>query len=141
MTTDNLDVIRRLFRAVEERDVEPMFDIYDPTVVVREARSLPYGGEYHGHDGVVQHGLGYLEAWDRFQTDEDRRLEAEFAGSGDRVFVRWRQKAHGSDGQQLDLPAISVYRLREGRVVESIMHHLDTEALLEFLARQRGQAG
>jgi ketosteroid isomerase-like protein len=138
MTADNVDVIRRLFRAVEERDIELMFDIYDPEVVVREAPSLPYGGDYRGRDGVAQHGLGYLEAWDRLQTEEDRRLEAEFVGSGDRVFVRWRQKAHSRDGEQLDLPVISVYRLREGRVVESIMHHLDTAALLEFLARERG---
>jgi hypothetical protein len=44
MTADNVDVIRRLFRAVEERDVEPMFDIYDPEVVVWEARERGQAG-------------------------------------------------------------------------------------------------
>jgi ketosteroid isomerase-like protein len=41
MTTDNVEVVRRLFRAVEERDIEPMYDIYAPDVVVQEASSLP----------------------------------------------------------------------------------------------------
>jgi ketosteroid isomerase-like protein len=129
---DNVAVVRRLFRAVEERDIEPMFEIYDPEVVIREAPTLPYGGEYRGHEGVVAHGLGYLETWEPFQTDADRHLDAEFFGSGDLVFVRWRQKAHAGDGIPLDLPVVSVYRLRGGRIVESAMHHLDTAALLGF---------
>lgn len=139
MTASNVDVVRRLFQAVKERDIEPMYEIYDPDVIVREAPSLPYGGEYRGHHGIVAHGMGYLETWDHLQTDDDKWMEAEFSGAGERVFVRWRQKAHASDGTQLDLPAVSVYRLREGRVVESIMHHLDTAELLAFLDRERGQ--
>jgi len=133
----SVEIIQRLFRAVEERDIEPMFEIYDPEVVIREAQSLPYGGEYRGHKGVVEHGLGYVKAWDPVQSDEDREMEAEFISAGDRVFVRWRQKAHAGDGSRLDLPAISMYRLREGRVVESAMHHLDTAALVDFLEGAR----
>ena len=137
MSEDNEGIIRRLFEAVEERKIEPMLEIYHPDVVVREADSLPYGGEYRGHDGVVQHGLGYVRTWDPVQTDEDRELQLEFVGVGDTVFVLWRQKAHARDGSRLDLPAISVYRLRNGRVVESQMHHLDTAALVEFLENER----
>lgn len=43
MTTENVEVIRRLFHAVEARDIEPMYEIYSPEVVIREAASLPYG--------------------------------------------------------------------------------------------------
>jgi len=140
MATDNVDVVRRLFQAVEARDIEPMYELYDGDVIVREAPSLPYGGEYRGHDGILQHGIGYVQAWDPLQTDDDRQLEAEFSGAGDRVFVRWRQKAHGGDGRPLNLPVVSAYRVRDGRVVESIMHHFDTAALVEFLDRERKAA-
>jgi ketosteroid isomerase-like protein len=129
---ENVDIVRRLFQAVEDRDIEPMYEIYAPDVVIREAASLPYGGEYRGHDGMERHGLGYLEAWERFQTGHDRRLEPEFSGDGEMVFVRWRQRAHAADGSRLDLPAVSVYRLRDGCIVESTMHHLDTAALARF---------
>jgi len=68
MATDNVDVVRRLFQAVEARDIEPMYELYDGDVIVREAPSLPYGGEYRGHDGILQHGMGYVQAWDPLQT-------------------------------------------------------------------------
>jgi ketosteroid isomerase-like protein len=53
------------------------------------------------------------------------------------VFVRWRQKGHASDGRKLNLPVVSVYRLRDGRIVESIMHHFDTARLVEFFDSER----
>ena len=36
-------------------------------------------------------------------------------------------------GQSIDLPVVSIYRLREGRIIESRMLHFDTVALLQFL--------
>jgi ketosteroid isomerase-like protein len=133
--SENVEIVRRLFRAVEEREVEPMFEIYDPEVVIREARSLPYGGEHHGHEGMVNHGLGYVGTWGPLQASDERRLEPGFFHSGDHVFVRWRQKARGSNGETLDLPALSVYRLEEGKVIESEMYQFDTAAILRFLDR------
>jgi len=135
--TENVEVIRRLFRAVEARDIEPMYEIYSPEVVIREAPSLPYGGDYRGHGGILEHGTGYLATWDHLQDDEDRRMDAEFDAAGDRVFVRWHQRAHGRDGTRLDLPVVSVYDLQDRQVVRSVMHHLDTATLLAFLDRQR----
>ncbi len=32
MTAENVDVLRRLFQAVEDRDIEPMYEIYAPDV-------------------------------------------------------------------------------------------------------------
>lgn len=131
----NLETVRRLFEAVEHRDLEPMYEIYDRAVVIREADSLPYGGEYRGHEGLVEHALGYVRAWDPLQTDADRDLEARFWADADRVFVLWRQKGRAPDRAQLNLPAISLYRLRGSQVVEARMHHFDTAAIVDFLMR------
>ena len=135
MSNSNVEIVRRLFQTVEERDLETMFELYDPEVVIREAPSLPYGGEYHGHEGVVEHGLGYLGTWQPVQQPGDETLEPEFLDGGDRVFVRWHQKATAPDGARVDLPAISEYRLRDGKIVSSAMHHFDTAAILRFLER------
>jgi ketosteroid isomerase-like protein len=86
---------------------------------------------------VVEHGLAYVQAWDALQTEADRNLEAEFFGAGDRVLVRWRQKAHAPDGSALSVPVVSEYRLRDGHVVESRMHTFDSGALNRFLAAAR----
>ena len=139
MTDQNVEVVRRLFQSVEERDLETMFELYDPQVVIREASSLPYGGEYKGHEGVVEHGLGYLGTWQPVQQPGDEALEPEFLGAGEKVFVRWRQKATAPDGEHVDLPAISEYCVRGGKIVSSAMHHFDTGAILQFLERARPQ--
>ena len=138
---NNVEIIERLFRAVEARDLEPMFDIYAPDVVINEAPSLPYGGSYRGHEGVAEHGGRYVQAWDELQTEHDRDLEAEFVAGQDRVLVCWRQKGHGRDGQPINVPVISEYRLRDGRVVESRMHTFDSAALVRFLADQNTGTG
>ena len=140
MSDRNVEIVRRLFKTVEERDLETMFDLYDPEVVIREAPSLPYGGEYHGHEGVVEHGLGYLGTWQPVQQPEDEALDPEFMEAGDRVFVRWHQKATAPDGEKVDLLAISEYRVRDGKIVSSAMHHFDTAAILGFLERATMQA-
>jgi ketosteroid isomerase-like protein len=129
-------VVRRLFEAVEAREVEPMYGLYASDVVIYEAPSLPWGGEFRGHHGVLRHGLGYVRTWAPLQTAADRRLDPEFAAEGDRVVVTWRQRAHGRDGWQLDLPAVSAYALACGRIVDARMHHFDTAAILAFLAAQ-----
>ena len=110
----NVETVMRLFRAVEKRDFEPMYEIYDTAVEVNEAHCLPYGGSYRGHEGIVEHGLRYVAAWDHLQTADDRRLGAEFVGLGDRVLVRWRQKAHAG-GHSIDHPVVSDYLLGTGR--------------------------
>lgn len=53
--------------------------------------------------------------------------------TGDRVIVLWRFRAQGQRGQNIDLPAVSVCRLRESKIIESRMFHFDTAALLQFL--------
>jgi ketosteroid isomerase-like protein len=135
LSNENVEIVRRLFQTVEERDLETMLELYDPKVVIRESPSLPYGGEYHGHEGVVEHGLGYLGTWDPVQRAGDETLEPEFLDGGDRVFVRWRQKATAPSGEHVDFPAVSEYRLRDGKIVGSSMHQFDTEAIRRFLER------
>lgn len=140
MSAHNRDIVRTLFGAVAARDLGPMFEIYDPDIVIREAASLPYGGEYHGHQGMLDHGMGFARTWDPFQGPAERSLDPEFFGTGDHVFVLWRQRARSAGGSRIDLPATSVYRLREGRILTSTMHHHDTAALLSFLREAQDAA-
>lgn len=130
------EVVRQLFAAVERRDLDGFLRAYDEGVVVHEAPSLPYGGEYRGLEGLQRHALAYTRAWDELQGDEERRLEPEFVAEGDRVVVLWRQRARDPvNGDSFDMPAVSVYQLRDGRVIETRMFHFDTAAVRDFLDR------
>lgn len=134
MSVRNLETIRRLFKAVESRDPRGLLDCYREDVIIREAESLPYGGTYQGHEGALRHAAGYLRCWGSLQDDEHRRLEPELLDAGEYVVVLWRQRAiHRGSGERLDSPAVSLYRMREGRIAESVMYHFDTAWLLTFL--------
>lgn len=141
MPAPNSEIVRALFDAVAARDLDPMYEIYDAAVVIREASSLPYGGEYRGHDGIVRHGTAFLRTWEPFQGESERALDPEFFDAGEHVFVLWHHRARSPTGARLDLPATSVYRLRQGRIVTSTMHHLDTAALLRFLDEAQHSPG
>lgn len=134
MGTRNLETIRRLFAAVESRDPEALLACYHENVTIREADSLPYGGTYHGHEGALRHGMAYLRCWGALQGDEQRKLDHRLLDAGEFVVVLWRQKAlHPGSGETLDAPAVSLYRMQQGRVLESTMYHFDTARLLAFL--------
>lgn len=134
MSKENIEIVRRLFEAVERRDAAGVLGAYDENIVIREAESLPYGGEYQGLEGALKHARGYTGIWNELQTSDERKMDAEFFDAGGTVIVRWRQKAVKGD-KKLDLQAISIYRLRDRKIVESEMFQ-DTAAILRFLENE-----
>ena len=129
----NENVIRRLFDAVAARDAFAL-GCYTPDAVIHEAASLPYGGDYKGTDGVIQHARCYRQHWDTLQTAEERQLEPEIFSSGDRVGVVWRQRGrHTEPDRQLDEPVVSLYTLADGRITDARMFHFDSALIAGFL--------
>ena len=64
-------VIDRLFRAVEEVDPVAYLDAtYHPQITIHESPSLPYGGDYHGPDGVLAHAEAFLATWAPYRVVE-----------------------------------------------------------------------
>lgn len=131
MSKENVEVVRRLFEAVERRDAAGVFGSYDENIVIREAESLPYGGEYHGLEGALKHAQGYRKVWDNRQTAAEQKLSPTFLDAGDYVVVLWRQRATNGK-RKFDSSAASVYKLRSGKIVESEMFQ-DSAAVLNFL--------
>ena len=56
LTRTNADAARRLFEAVENRNPQGVAAIYHENIVIHEAPSLPYGGEFL--DMRVRSGTG-----------------------------------------------------------------------------------
>lgn len=111
-----------------------MLAAYDSEIVIREFESLPYGGVYHGLKGAMQHAAGYARTWGEFQTPDEQLTDAAFLDAGDYVVVLWRQKAHSAGSEKkLELPVVSVYKMRGGKIVEAQMFQ-DTSAISHFLS-------
>ena len=138
MSQENVETIRSLFGAVEERDLETYLAAWHPEVVIREPGSLPYGGEYRGLEGVRRHAADFMQTWGALQPGDERKLNAIFIDAGDHVIARWRLKARVPDGEgTLGMPMVGVYQLRDGKLVEAQMFYSDTAAVLRFLESKR----
>jgi len=135
-TSGNIETVRRIMNAVRERNLTVLVDTYASDIEIHDAESLPYGGIYRGHQGMIENGMGFVRTWDLLQTSADRDPEAVIFGSGDQVVALWRLKASGKDGQRLDRPAISLFQLRDRKVVRLQMFHYDTAAIGRFLQCQ-----
>ena len=134
MSQRDVETIRILFRGVEERDLGTYLAACDREVVIREPGSLPYGGEYHGLEGLRQHAAGWMQIWAPLQPEEERKLDAAFIDAGDHVIARWRLRARATDGSgTLNMPMVGIYELRDGKLVGAQMFYSDTAAVLRFL--------
>jgi uncharacterized protein len=135
MSAANVETVRRLFEAVEARDLAGTLAVYDPAIVIREGSFLPYGGTHHGHEGATQHARGFLSAWGKSQLGDEKRLDAVFLDAGDRVVVLFRLRGLAAEsGRRIDVPVLGTYRVRGGKVVESQMFYSDTTEITDFLA-------
>lgn len=123
----------RLFDGVERRDLDQLISVYDRDVEIHEPESLPYGGTYRGIAGALSHAQAYAAFWLPLQS-EPPALEPRIAAAGDTATVTWRQRGSVEGAGVLDVEAVSVYRVRAGRIVESRMYH-DTAAILAFAQR------
>ncbi|WP_414587787.1 nuclear transport factor 2 family protein [Scytonema sp. PCC 10023] len=141
---ENIENTHRLFKAVEERDVAGVLATYDPEIVIRDAESLPYGGIYHGLEGAKQHIEGAAQTWNPFKpSPAERKLDAVFLDCAEYVIALWRLKGlELSSGRRIDLPAVNVYKLRNGKIVESQMFYRGAEgSTLNVLIGWRLRAG
>jgi uncharacterized protein len=133
-------IVKSLFEAVARRDQVALLEAYHPDIAIHEAASLPYGGDYHGHEGAIAHVQAFYRTWEglkpRELLEEARRehplvfLET----TQDYVVVLGQNTAVApQSGRKLDLPEVWVFKMREDKIAESWMLNQDTVAILDFL--------
>jgi ketosteroid isomerase-like protein len=140
MSQQNVEAVKRLFAAVVGRDQTALQEAYHPEIAIHEAPSMPYGGDYHGHEGALQHVKGYYQTWDALRPAAWQPHPPIFLDTTeDDVVVLWREEAvEAVSGSRIDLPALGVFKVRDGQIVESRMFQ-DTAAVRDLLADMQQQ--
>jgi uncharacterized protein len=142
MPQQHVETVKRLFAAVRRRDQAGVREAYHPEVVIHESPSLPYGGDYHGHEEALQHLNGYYRTWDPLRPGVGQPSTPIFLETAeDSVVVLWQEEAVApGSGRRIVLPALGVYQVRDGKVAESRMFQ-DTAAIRDLLAEAQRQTG
>src|SRR5689334_23981926 len=116
MSQENVEIVRRLWRASERGDDRAVFALYDSDIVWKSGTTGQVqfgGGPYHGHEGVRQFFLDWLESFGTYQATAEKFTEA-----GDKVVVGYRVSGRGREsGVDVEMPRWNVYGIRNGLVV------------------------
>ena len=115
MTTDPRDIVRGLFAAFADRDVEAAIALCDPAIDwwpegtgARSGRQMPY----RGHEGMRLYFADVAAVWDALAIDPG---ELRVAGNGVIVFGTVRGRLRGEAGV-VEAPVIYVFKLQDGRL-------------------------
>ena len=129
VSDENIDVIRRVYDAMKNRDANAMQELFDDDVHVWQSPELPWGGDYEGRDGAFTFFLTLVEHIQSQVTTEN------LFAAGDHVVQTGRTRGTvTANGAAFDVPEVHVWKLRDGKVVRFRVY-IDTPAMLDTLGR------
>jgi len=128
-TSEDVQVMLEIFRAIEGRDTQRVFELCQPDVEFLWPPSLPYGG--------ASPGSAWANTWVPLQpTEAERRMDPRVVAAGpEEIVILWQQRAVSAAGEGLETPVLGVYQVREGKLARAQMFYYDTAAVNDFLAR------
>jgi ketosteroid isomerase-like protein len=115
MSQENVEVVKALFAAWENRDPVAALDRIDPDVEVDLTAAIIWGHAEigHGHAALQRAVAGILEAWEALEFVPESFIDVD-----PEVIVFLRVKASGrTSGVATQRYGASVYTVRDGRVV------------------------
>ena len=116
MSQENVEIVRRLWEAVERRDTEAVFAFYDQDITWRNHADATFDLQditYRGHEGVRRFWREWLEPFATFEAHPEAFIDV-----GDNIVVGWRATARGkASGADVEMPRWNVYKVRDGLVV------------------------
>jgi ketosteroid isomerase-like protein len=123
----DVEVVERVYRALADRDIDALFELFAPDCDIIQDQRLPWGGDFKGHDGFIEFATTLAGKIDSAVTT-DAIFEAEgvvFQFGRTRGTVR-------ATGKAFEIPEVHRWKIRDGRVAEAHFA-IDTNAMLEAL--------
>jgi uncharacterized protein len=124
--SENLEVVRRLFRAFDRADYGATLEALDPKIEWQVPPGIAIGQEvYRGREDVRRGFTEWLGVWDTYRFEPEEMLD-----HGDHVVVGGMQIGRGrGSGVEVRLPTFSVFTLRDGKVTRHRSFRDRAEAL------------
>ena len=124
---DNIAVVRKVYEAFEQQDLEALLQLTDPNCVVTQDPALPWGGEFVGHDGITNFAMLLLGTITSTLT-----IGELFEADGQVVQYGRTAGTVVATGKPFDLPEVHVWTVR-GETIVRAHFSLDTPAMVSVL--------
>ena len=127
MSNADIDVVRRVYEAMAERDVERLLELIDPAIVVTQDEALPWGGRFDGHDGFAAFAAALTGAIDSKVT-----TDAMFTADGEVIQVGRTRGVTKASETEFDIAEVHRWTVRDGKAIAAHFA-IDTPAMLRAL--------
>jgi ketosteroid isomerase-like protein len=124
MSQENIEVVRNMWAAFLAGDLDTALSCL-ASDIEWDGTNLPDGRLGKGHQAVLDHVVGWADAWDEWTVDVEqiRALEDE------KVFVRIRERGRSSSGLEMDERHAELYTVRDGKIVHRVGFSDPSQAL------------
>ncbi len=128
MSQEDVEIMRRLYEAIERRDSEAVLALYDPDVEW-DMSGYPYGemldAHSRGHAGLQAFWRELYEAWGSYEHEVHELIDA-----GDHVVSIVTDRAQGrASGAEVEIQAYGVWTISEGKITHVAWYRSRAEAL------------
>lgn len=122
----NVDIVKRLYQAFSEGDLDTVFNLIDPSIEWIESDGIPYAGTFKGHDAILNGVFAKIGAeWDGFTAQVDQFIDA-----GDIVVTLGTDSGtFKATGKHMAAPTASVWTIQNGKIVK-FRQYIDTLAVV-----------
>lgn len=123
MSNTEIDIVQQNYAALERGDVPALLALSSPDITVYQSELLPWGGQRHGHAGL-------LEFLQTVMANLDSHVEAgELYAAGDRVVQLGRTRGTArATGKTFDAAETHIWQVRDGKIV-AFEAYVDTDEL------------
>jgi ketosteroid isomerase-like protein len=106
LSQENVEIVRRVYDALRERDAATILELYDPDVTLVFAPGTVFdhigegtgrGGTYHGHQGLRIFDRDLRQTFEDVETNYEELTDA-----GERVVSVSRYRARGRDAIEVE---------------------------------------
>ena len=93
MSQENVELARRGYEAFARRDLDAVFELFDPEIEAHDPPEMPDAAVHRGHDAVRRDWQQTYELFEDFTIESTETIDA-----GDEVFagIVQRGRPHGS---------------------------------------------
>jgi ketosteroid isomerase-like protein len=125
----DIERIAELYASFQKRDLETILELSSPEITIVQSTELPWGGEYHGHEGLKK----FLAA---LAQHLDTRVEIErLIDAGDHVVAVGRTVGKARATQlEYDVPIVHVWTVEAG-LITRFEAYIDNATMLAALGQ------
>jgi hypothetical protein len=126
---NNLEIIKSLYRAFDEGDLDTILDLIAPEVEWIESEGIPYGGKFIGKEAVITGVFQKIGAeWNNFRAEIE-----EFIDAGEKIItLGYDSGTYKATGKSMSAPTASVWTLKDGKVIKFVQY-IDTLKVVSAL--------